>query len=69
MPEDIQRPAEGDTVLVDTTAYNIPGRHWCRVTSTRYWSAARYPIKVKLPRYGTGQYDESEIIDLRATTS
>lgn len=56
----------GDDVLVDITPYGPwPGLTWCRVTRISPGSAAVYPIKVKLPHGGEGQYKAIEIRDHR----
>ncbi len=52
-------------VLVDTTAYGVPGLNWCRVLEVLFGTGATYPIKVKVPGRGVGQYHSSEIVDQR----
>lgn len=59
-------PWPGDQVLVDTTAYGVPGANWCTVVRRLgEWSAAVYPLKVQIPDRGVGQYKLSEVAEWR----
>lgn len=52
-----------EMVLVDTTAYGVPGAHWCEVVGVSEGDAAVYPIKVQVPGKGVGQYKQSEVAE------
>ncbi len=52
-------------VLVDTTAYGLPGENWCAIDYISEGSASVYPIKVKVPGRGIGQYKLEEVKDVR----
>lgn len=58
-------PEVGQEVLVDTSAYGVPGENWCRVVYTNFWSAAVYPVKVDIPGRGRGQYKATECLQIR----
>jgi hypothetical protein len=51
----------GDEFLVDTSAYGLPGLHWCEVVGVATGSASVYPYKVDIPNRGVGQYRASEV--------
>ena len=55
----------GDELLVDTSAYGVPGEHWCEVTGLAPGSASVYPYKVQVPGRGQGQYRASEVLGWR----
>lgn len=55
----------GDEVLVDTSAYGVPGEHWCEVVGLAPGSASVYPYKVDVPGRGHGQYRAREILAWR----
>lgn len=68
MDESVEPPGPwpGDEVLVDCTAYGVPGAHWCTVVRRLgEWSAAVYPLKVQIPERGLGQYKLAEVIASR----
>jgi hypothetical protein len=55
----------GDELLVDTSAYGVPGEHWCEVVGLALGDAAVYPYKVEVPERGTGQYRAREVLGWR----
>lgn len=55
----------GDELLVDTSAYGVPGEHWCEVVGLAPGDAAVYPYKVDVPERGTGQYSAREVLGWR----
>jgi hypothetical protein len=68
-PDQIARStwSVGDQVLVDTTAYGVPGQRWCPITRFAPGDAARYPVKVQIPDRGEGQYSATEVLDRKPT--
>lgn len=59
-------PPIGYEVLVDCTAYGVQGMRWCLVESHALGSAAVYPIKVRVPGRGQGQFRPREVEAERA---
>lgn len=55
----------GDELLVDTSAYGVPGEHWCEAIGLAPGDAAVYPYKVQVPERGEGQYSAPEILGWR----
>lgn len=55
----------GDRILVDTSQYDVPGAHWCEVLEVIEATASTFPIKVRIPGKGVGQYRREELMDHR----
>lgn len=60
-------PGEGDFILVDTSAYGLPGDRWCRVS----WvlppgAASSYRVNAAVPGYGMGLFTAAQIAGWRA---
>lgn len=54
-------PPLGSEVLVDCTEYGVRRTAWCEVVMIASGDASVYPIKVKLPHGGRGQFKLSEV--------
>jgi len=58
-------PCSAREVKVETTAYGAPGIHWCEVIEVVAGDAATYPVRVRLPQGGIGQFSHAEVRDWR----
>jgi hypothetical protein len=54
-----------EQVLVITDAYGIPGQRWCQVIEIVGGDASTYPVRVRIPGGGVGQFRRSEVIEWR----
>lgn len=58
-------PCSARAVKVDTAAYGQPGEQWCEVIEVVGGDAATYPVRVRIPGAGVGQYRHAEVLGWR----